>query len=375
MAPHKIPHYVSTTSTTSSSRSSCAINYGIASTIKRDEISDEGQLLMTDGDDPIYADFVSAHPTVREFGQGRLNTYLLDGLPEYEEILNLPGLKESPDLMKRLDELCLKPRSSIIATCGTSSESVRLPDLSGISNSPSGFGSRSSQTPSCTHMMSTLDEECSPRPPESLLEALSLVLLSLPPSRRRKLHYLIRFMNKIAANHCLQLDELHSNREEVLRGLSKCIVSLQGSPLVTAMQRAQLMTILLDYEKKVFTVPKVLLSEVEEAIRERQREKVMPTEQAVVKKPIAKTNDVQFCNSIRTREYEERNQRLDQNLLELLDQICCDENLSVVEKRKRLRKFKKTYPVVYSQRFPSPELTQSRKKEKDGSLFSRFFGR
>ncbi|KAK6010065.1 hypothetical protein OSTOST_24944, partial [Ostertagia ostertagi] len=117
------------------------------------------------------------------------------------------------------------------------------------------------------------DRQLRPRPSDSLLEALSLVLLSIPSSRRRKLHYLIRFMNKLSANHCLQLDELHSNREAVLRGLSRCIVSLRGSPTITAPQRAHLVSILLDHEKKVFGVPKGLVSEVEEAIRERQREK------------------------------------------------------------------------------------------------------
>ncbi|PIO67980.1 hypothetical protein TELCIR_10252 [Teladorsagia circumcincta] len=145
-------------------------------------------------------------------------------------------------------------------------------------------------------------------------------------------------MNKLSANHCLQLDELHSNREAVLKGLSRCIVSLRGSPTVTAPQRAHLVSILLDHEKKIFGVPKGLVSDVEEAIRERQREKVMPTEQCMVKKSGAYANGVQFFDPIKTCNHEEQNDYLNQNLLELLEQICCDENLSVIQKRKRLRK-------------------------------------
>ncbi|KAK6035143.1 hypothetical protein COOONC_27353, partial [Cooperia oncophora] len=272
----QIPRYASTTCA-SSSRSSCSGVYGPTFNSNRNENDNRNQLLIADGDDPVHADYMSSmvcHPPLKSIGQGRHNTYLLEGLPEYDEILNLPGLKESPDLMKRLDELCLKPRSNSKTSCKSSSESVKLPDLNEIYKSRSGCVSQCSQASACAHAMAPLDEELLPIPSDSLLEALSLVLLSIPSSRRRKLHYLIRFMNKIAANHCLQLDAMHSNREAVLKGLSRCIVSLRGSPLITAPQRTRLVSILLDYEKKVFGVPKGLVSEVEEAIRERQREKV-----------------------------------------------------------------------------------------------------
>ncbi|KAK6035144.1 hypothetical protein COOONC_27354 [Cooperia oncophora] len=100
----------------------------------------------------------------------------------------------------------------------------------------------------------------------------------------------------------------------------------------------------------------------------------MPTEQDMLKNPTT-GGSVHFVNPVKVCVYEEQNQHLSQNLLELLEQICCDENLSVIEKRKRLKKFKKTYPAIYSQRFPSPDLTHSRKKDREGSLFSRLFGR
>lgn len=60
----------------------------------------------------------------------------------------------------------------------------------------------------------------------------------------------------------------------MLKGLSRSIVSLRGSPEVTAPQRAYLVNLLLDHEKKIFGVPRGLVAEVEDAIRERQREKV-----------------------------------------------------------------------------------------------------
>lgn len=371
-------HYVSVSST-NSSRSSVADNMEHLPNVRKDRPHLQAPLgkgLMR----PEFGTSMASLPPAKSFGQERHNTYLLEGLPEYEEILRLPGLKRSPELMKRLDEMCLKPKSQLV--CQTSSESIKLPDFNevGYGEVRQCAGSASCQSTgyNCSitsGTMTPIDEELLPKPSETLLEALSLVLLSLPSSRRRKLHYLVRFMNKIAANHCLQLDELHSNRAAVLKGLSRSIVSLRGSPEVTAPQRAYLVNLLLDHEKKIFGVPRGLVAEVEDAIRERQREKLMPKEEGAEKLSSVSGNTVQFCDQIKTCEYDEQNQQLNQNLLELLEQICCDENLSVNEKRKRLKKFKKTYPAVYSQRFPSPELTQPKRKEREHGLFSKLFGR
>uniref|UniRef100_A0A0K0DCB4 DEP domain-containing protein n=1 Tax=Angiostrongylus cantonensis TaxID=6313 RepID=A0A0K0DCB4_ANGCA len=254
------------------------------------------------------------------------------GVPKYNEVLNLPGLKESPELLQRLNEMCLKlqPNSDLI--------------------------------------------ELLLRPPDHILEALSLLLLSLPSPRRRRLHYLIRFMNKISANHCLQLDDVHSNRYAVLKGLSGSIVSTQGASPLSTSQCSHLVSLLLDYEKEIFSVPKGLILEVDAAIRERQREKVTPVGQSPgLRSEMA--DYVQFCEPAKGSEYEEQNLNLVDNLLELLDQICIDENLTVQEKRKRLKKFKKTYPSVYSRRFPSPELSIPKKKERENRFLFKLFSR
>ncbi|XGW10183.1 hypothetical protein V3C99_012011 [Haemonchus contortus] len=358
-----------------SSRASQAEYYGPMSLSSNNEISDETRFLAPDREDWLHADIPSTldRTSGKGAGQVRNNTYLLEELPEYDEILKLPGLKKSPDLMKKLDELCLKNGSSRKISSVVPSESMELPDLSELCKNQCDYGTNSPKVSMRGYVKSSLDRGILSRPSSSLLEALSLVLLSLPSARRRKLHRLVRFMNRIATNHCLQLDELLSNREAVLKGLSKCIVPLRGYPPVTSSQRHHIVTILLDYERKVFGVPKGLILEVEDAIRERQREKVMPVEQDEVKEPTTGLNTAQYFDSIKIP--QGNNQHLNQNLLELLEQICCDENLSMSQKQKRLKKFKKAYPAVYSQKFPSPEVTQSRKKSKEGGLFSRLLGR
>lgn len=52
---------------------------------------------------------------------------------------------------------------------------------------------------------------------ERCLDAIGLVLTTLPPRRRRRLHYLVRFMHKVTLNHCLKLDPVrnHENRYTV----------------------------------------------------------------------------------------------------------------------------------------------------------------
>ncbi|VDM57372.1 unnamed protein product [Angiostrongylus costaricensis] len=266
-------------------------------------------------------------------GHERRNVFILGGVPKYNEILNLPGLKESPELLQRLNEMCLKlqPNSDLISQ--VSSEFIRLPEFNqlvfadhqcGISH----LSRMSSHTSSLTLATNSFSEELLPRPPDHILEALSLLLLSLPSPRRRRLHFLIRFMNKISANHCLQLDDVHSNRYVALKGLSGSIISTQGaSPLLTS-QCSHLVSLLLDYEKEVFSVPKGLILEVDATIRERQRDKVTPIGQSPeLRSEMA--DYVQFCEPAKGSEYEEQNLNLVDNLLELLDQICIDENLTV----------------------------------------------
>ncbi|KAL6734998.1 hypothetical protein Aduo_005481 [Ancylostoma duodenale] len=280
-------------------------------------------------------------------------------------------------LMKRLDEMCLESHSNEEMT-----ESIELPDFTEFapeqSQSSPGYSSASIssyKTANTTTLIAGVNEEFVSKPSQVSFEALALILLTLPPSRRRRLHHLIRFMNKIAANHCLQLDEHHSNRYAVLKGLSGSIISLGVGPSsLSPSQSIYLVTILLDYENEIFTVPDGLLVDVDIAIRERQRERVIPAEPYTEcsSKP---TNSVQFCEPIQVEDYDNQQRYLEENLLELLEQICSDENLTISEKRKRLKKFKKTHPSVYAKRFPSPEITAPRRKERENRFLSKLFGR
>ncbi|MFH4984867.1 hypothetical protein AB6A40_011576, partial [Gnathostoma spinigerum] len=73
------------------------------------------------------------------------------------------------------------------------------------------------------------------------------------------------------------------------------------------------------------------------------------------------TSGVRYCEQIPSKEYEnQKSSGIEFHLLALLDGIVSNENLSVEERKKQLKKFKKTYPEVYEKRFPSPKLRSSK---------------
>ncbi|VDN43521.1 unnamed protein product [Gongylonema pulchrum] len=164
-------------------------------------------------------------------------TLFLAGRMAYEAVLSrLPGLQRSPELMERIEELALAntlmPRSS-------------TPRLSDSSQLLAGIGS---------------DDE------KLLKKAIALVMLTLEPRVRRRLHYLLRFMLRVSRNHCLRMDQQRDNRTLVLGSLADKIVG--PSDGVSASDCRQLVIFLMDNESDVFTVPDTLISEMKSLQRE-----------------------------------------------------------------------------------------------------------
>jgi hypothetical protein len=72
---------------------------------------------------------------------------------------------------------------------------------------------------------------------------------------------------------------------------------------------------------------------------------------------------ITFCRQITTTAYEEdKNLGMKNALLDLLNQILFSPKLSEKEKKKKLKKFKESYPNIYLARFPNvvdePEYMQ-----------------
>ncbi|VDK83302.1 unnamed protein product [Litomosoides sigmodontis] len=250
----------------------------------------------------------------------------------YETILtHLPGLQRSPELMQRIEELAkintLVPRTSTpgVQSCallaGIDSENERL-----------------------------------------LKEAVSLVMLTLEPRVRRRLHYLLRFMQRVSRNYCLRMDKRRDNRSIVLECLPTKI--LHPSQTINASECHQLVIFLMDNECDTFSIPEAFTSAV-------KRQLLLPHEVIIKKSPTSQQHTTDnkssaerlkqhFCEPIKVEEYELQKKDVDSHLLSLLEDILSDENLSVTDRRQRLKKFKKTYPKIYAQKFPSPDLPRTR---------------
>lgn len=66
---------------------------------------------------------------------------------------------------------------------------------------------------------------------------------------------------------------------------------------------------------------------------------------------------ITFCKRVPSKVYEKQKQgqELDTAMLNLLEQILFDVKMSMKEKKKKLKKFKESYPQIYYIRFPTEE--------------------
>ncbi|VDN30579.1 unnamed protein product [Gongylonema pulchrum] len=270
----------------------------------------------------------------------------LAGRMAYEAVLSrLPGLQRSPELMERIEELALAntlmPRSS-------------TPRLSDSSQLLAGQ--------CCNECIGSDDEKL-------LKKAIALVMLTLEPRVRRRLHYLLRFMLRVSRNHCLRMDQQQDNRTLVLGSLADKIVGpLDG---VSASDCRQLVIFLMDNESDVFTVPGTLISEMKSLQREvsnlvffhiilRASKNPLIGHQPAVDTQPSSTERIKthYCEPIQADEYESQKKDVDSHLFALLENILTSESLSAQDKKRRLKQFKNTYPEIYARKFPASEQSK-----------------
>uniref|UniRef100_A0A0N5ANJ5 DEP domain-containing protein n=1 Tax=Syphacia muris TaxID=451379 RepID=A0A0N5ANJ5_9BILA len=191
-----------------------------------------------------------------------------------------------------------------------------------------------------------------------LLEAVALILLTLSPLVRRRLHYLLRFMEKICKNHCLRLSLSRENRFVVLERLSGSVLSPTTS--ISPTQCLHIVTFLVDNQSEVFSVPDSFKEEVENLLHQRNLNVRISRTGNQREAPLNETPK-QYCKPIRLNEYDRQKQfGMEVHLLRLLDNIVDNETITVEERKRQLRKFKRTYPEIYSKRFSTPKPRKPR---------------
>ncbi|XP_076441420.1 DEP domain-containing protein 1A-like [Babylonia areolata] len=180
---------------------------------------------------------------------------------------------------------------------------------------------------------------------ERATKALQVVCLFLPPASRRKLHFLLKLMSKMAANPFLTFDPNQSTRSLVLGTFQHAVLRAPEETDLDAVLVFQLVSFLVDHHMDIMAVPTDMKDVVEDRLRDLEKPQIVYSPQD--------RSTLRFAKPVSMEQYEKEKIRHSHTaLLELLDSIVRDENMADREKRRRLKQFQKTYPQLYKQRFP-----------------------
>ncbi|XP_029002979.1 DEP domain-containing protein 1A isoform X2 [Betta splendens] len=192
------------------------------------------------------------------------------------------------------------------------------------------------------------------------IEALQLCTLLLPPASRRKLQLLMRMMSRISQN--VDLPRLHpaiGTRTLMVHTFSGCVLGSAEEGDLDELLATRLVSFLMDHQEQILSVPKYLLSAINDYILYLRTVQV-PIDSV----PNADAGDAHcipvqmyaFCRQISGAEFEQQKTESSQKAMEeLLEILLTDQNISEKDRRKKLKQFQKQYPDIYSRRFPSTQ--------------------
>ncbi|XP_008101075.2 DEP domain-containing protein 1B isoform X1 [Anolis carolinensis] len=186
------------------------------------------------------------------------------------------------------------------------------------------------------------------------IEALQICCLLLPPPNRQKLQLLMTMMARISSNKDLPpLSDTVGTRTLMVQAFSHCILCSEDEVDLDELLAAKLVSFLMDNYHEILNASPALKTSVEEHVAHLQRVQQ-------IKYPGADTDTTlpppSFCHQISTDEFEhQRINGCQEPLAGLLEKIATNTEMSRKEKKKRLKKFQKSYPDVYKERFPTPE--------------------
>ncbi|XP_053157294.1 DEP domain-containing protein 1B [Hemicordylus capensis] len=185
------------------------------------------------------------------------------------------------------------------------------------------------------------------------IEALQVCCILLPPENRRKLHLLMTMMARISVNKDLPpLCDAVGTRILMVQAFSRCILCSKDEVDLNELLATKLVSFLMDNYQEILNIPSALRAAVEDRIAHLQR--------VQIKYPGADTDTTlpapSFCHQISTDEFEhQRTNSCQEPLVGLLEEIITDTKTSIKEKKKKLKRFQKSYPDVYKKRFPTSE--------------------
>ncbi|KAI6064253.1 DEP domain-containing protein 1A [Aix galericulata] len=180
------------------------------------------------------------------------------------------------------------------------------------------------------------------------IEALQICCLLLPPPNRRKMQLLMRMISRISEN--VDMPRLHDamgTRTLMIQTFSRCVLCCAEEVDLDELLSTRLVSFLMDHQQEIFKVPTYLQVAVQDHIEYGK----YPREEICAILPT-----YSYCKQITPQEFEEQKVSTSQAAVaELLENIIKDKNLSVKDKKKKLKQFQKEYPLIYQNRFPTTE--------------------
>ncbi|KAM9619139.1 DEP domain-containing protein 1A isoform 3-T5 [Morphnus guianensis] len=185
------------------------------------------------------------------------------------------------------------------------------------------------------------------------VEALQICCLLLPPPNRRKIQLLMRMISRISEN--VDMPRLHDamgTRSLMIQTFSRCVLCCAEEVDLDELLSTRLVSFLMDHQQEIFKVPTYLQVAVRDHIEYvKMAQCKYPKEEICAILPT-----YSYCKQITPQEFEEQKVSTSQAAVtELLENIIKDKNLSVKDKKKKLKQFQKEYPLIYQNRFPTTE--------------------
>ncbi|XP_069644519.1 DEP domain-containing protein 1A isoform X5 [Haliaeetus albicilla] len=185
------------------------------------------------------------------------------------------------------------------------------------------------------------------------IEALQICCLLLPPPNRRKIQLLMRMISRISEN--VDMPRLHDamgTRSLMIQTFSRCVLCCAEEVDLDELLSTRLVSFLMDHQQEIFKVPTYLQVAVRDHIEYvKMAQCKHPKEEICAILPT-----YSYCKQITPQEFEEQKVSTSQAAVtELLENIIKDKNLSVKDKKKKLKQFQKEYPLIYQNRFPTTE--------------------
>ncbi|NXH89838.1 DEP1A protein, partial [Edolisoma coerulescens] len=185
------------------------------------------------------------------------------------------------------------------------------------------------------------------------VEALQICCLLLPPPSRRKLQLLLRMMARISGN--VDMPRLHDamgTRTLLIQTFSRCVLRCAEEEDLDELLSTRLVSFLMDHQQEIFQVPTYLQVAVRDHLEYLKMSRCKEEKEEIC----AILPTYSYCKQITPQEFEEQKVSTSQAAVaELLENIIKDKNLSVKDKKKKLKQFQKEYPQIYGSRFPTTE--------------------